>query len=257
MTSEEPVVLQFMNGRKRVGPIGMSEEKDAAELAAEAEDGGSAAELPSIEPQLLPTWPLVRPSMSSPHGSHAFLRDASRRDSIPFGSSFGENGLEPSSEPPARSMSVEDFREQMGRGGSPARPNDDADTDATQAIARPAPRDVPRPGAGRHRPRGRFRTRPGRSFPGRQPIGSRAPAVALGAPATQAARFSPAPPPVAARPTPAPPHAGRPPAAGTRWPLAADPLPAPHGNGQPPSAEDTGGRKRVLAGWRGRRGDRE
>ena len=39
LTSEEPVVLQFMNGRKQ-GPIGMSEEKDAAELAAEAEDGG-------------------------------------------------------------------------------------------------------------------------------------------------------------------------------------------------------------------------
>ena len=33
LTSEEPVVLQFMNGRKQ-GPIGMSEEKDAAELAA-------------------------------------------------------------------------------------------------------------------------------------------------------------------------------------------------------------------------------
>ena len=53
LTSEEPVVLQFMNGRKQ-GPIGMSEEKDAAELAAEAEDDVAAAELPDIEPQMLP-----------------------------------------------------------------------------------------------------------------------------------------------------------------------------------------------------------
>ena len=38
LTSEEPVVRQFLNGR-RIGPIGMSEEKDADELAA----GGSSA----------------------------------------------------------------------------------------------------------------------------------------------------------------------------------------------------------------------
>ena len=34
LTSEEPVVKQFLNGR-REGPIGMSEEKDAAQVAAE------------------------------------------------------------------------------------------------------------------------------------------------------------------------------------------------------------------------------
>jgi phospholipid/cholesterol/gamma-HCH transport system ATP-binding protein len=34
LTSEEPVVKQFLNGRKE-GPIGMSEEKDAAQVAAE------------------------------------------------------------------------------------------------------------------------------------------------------------------------------------------------------------------------------
>ncbi|HEY1635353.1 MAG TPA: ABC transporter ATP-binding protein, partial [Acidimicrobiales bacterium] len=42
LTSEEPVVKQFLNGR-REGPIGMSEEKDAAQVAAElaaAADGG-------------------------------------------------------------------------------------------------------------------------------------------------------------------------------------------------------------------------
>ena len=36
LTSEEPVVKQFLNGRKE-GPIGMSEEKDAAQVAAEME----------------------------------------------------------------------------------------------------------------------------------------------------------------------------------------------------------------------------
>ncbi|ETZ26268.1 sulfate/thiosulfate ABC superfamily ATP binding cassette transporter, ABC domain protein [Mycobacterium intracellulare MIN_061107_1834] len=34
LTSDDPVVRQFLNGR-RVGPIGMSEEKDAATLAQE------------------------------------------------------------------------------------------------------------------------------------------------------------------------------------------------------------------------------
>src|SRR5690242_18136103 len=36
LTSEEPVIAQFLNGR-RVGPIGMAEEKDEATLAAEQE----------------------------------------------------------------------------------------------------------------------------------------------------------------------------------------------------------------------------
>jgi phospholipid/cholesterol/gamma-HCH transport system ATP-binding protein len=45
LTSEEPVVKQFLNGR-REGPIGMSEEKDAGQVAAElaslANDGPPA-----------------------------------------------------------------------------------------------------------------------------------------------------------------------------------------------------------------------
>jgi phospholipid/cholesterol/gamma-HCH transport system ATP-binding protein len=44
LTSEEPVVKQFLNGR-REGPIGMSEEKDAAQVAAElaSVDAGQAS----------------------------------------------------------------------------------------------------------------------------------------------------------------------------------------------------------------------
>lgn len=55
LTSEEPVVAQFLGGR-REGPIGMSEEKDAATLAAEAAVPRSAADAPrEIVPQLEPS----------------------------------------------------------------------------------------------------------------------------------------------------------------------------------------------------------
>ncbi|SDC14724.1 ABC transporter ATP-binding protein [Streptomyces prasinopilosus] len=52
LTSEEPVVAQFLDGR-REGPIGMSEEKDAATLAAEAGvPGGTGPRriVPQLEP---------------------------------------------------------------------------------------------------------------------------------------------------------------------------------------------------------------
>jgi phospholipid/cholesterol/gamma-HCH transport system ATP-binding protein len=211
LTSEEPVVLQFMNGRKQ-GPIGMSEEKDAAELAAEAEDDVAAAELPDIEPQMLPTWPLVRPSMASPHGSHAFLRDPSRRASIPFGVSFGENGLQPSDEAPARSMSPEKFRELTG-----------------------------------------YREPAGRQQPSRQD----APAIRPLAP-VPAATNAPSPhgrPAPTVRPRPQPVPAG---AVRSERPRPT-PFAAPPEAGSPPASDvdGRGGRKGVLAGWRGRRGDRE
>jgi len=61
LTSEEPVVSQFLNGR-RIGPIGMSEEKDQATMAREQahidaghSDGGSSEDLSGIVPQLAPT----------------------------------------------------------------------------------------------------------------------------------------------------------------------------------------------------------
>ncbi|MER6152231.1 ABC transporter ATP-binding protein [Streptomyces hirsutus] len=54
LTSEEPVVAQFLGGR-REGPIGMSEEKDAATLAAEAgtavaDDARPRRIVPQLEP---------------------------------------------------------------------------------------------------------------------------------------------------------------------------------------------------------------
>jgi phospholipid/cholesterol/gamma-HCH transport system ATP-binding protein len=52
LSSEEPVVRQFLNAQ-RVGPIGMSEEKDADELA--AEEGQELPPLPAIPVQLEPS----------------------------------------------------------------------------------------------------------------------------------------------------------------------------------------------------------
>jgi phospholipid/cholesterol/gamma-HCH transport system ATP-binding protein len=56
LTSENPVITQFVNGRM-IGPIGMSEEKDEATLAQErATHGeGAAAVSPALMPQLVPS----------------------------------------------------------------------------------------------------------------------------------------------------------------------------------------------------------
>jgi phospholipid/cholesterol/gamma-HCH transport system ATP-binding protein len=58
LTSTNPVITQFVNGRK-VGPIGMSEEKDEATLAQEQASingqGGGETQLPTLAPQLVPS----------------------------------------------------------------------------------------------------------------------------------------------------------------------------------------------------------
>ena len=60
LTSEEPVVKQFLNGR-RIGPIGMSEEKDEATAAAEqamldaGQHDGGVEEFEGVPPQLTAT----------------------------------------------------------------------------------------------------------------------------------------------------------------------------------------------------------
>jgi len=51
LTSEEPVVSQFLNGRRQ-GPIGMSEEKDTAQAAREMQEAGELAGLPPMKPQI-------------------------------------------------------------------------------------------------------------------------------------------------------------------------------------------------------------
>jgi len=63
LSSEEPVVRQFLNAQ-RVGPIGMSEEKDADELA--AEEGQELPPLPPIPLQLEPSDGNPRPTQREP-----------------------------------------------------------------------------------------------------------------------------------------------------------------------------------------------
>jgi phospholipid/cholesterol/gamma-HCH transport system ATP-binding protein len=59
LSSEEPVVRQFLNAQ-RIGPIGMTEEKDADELAAERRSGAELPPLPPIPRQLRPSNGLPR-----------------------------------------------------------------------------------------------------------------------------------------------------------------------------------------------------
>jgi phospholipid/cholesterol/gamma-HCH transport system ATP-binding protein len=60
LTSDRPVVKQFLNGC-RVGPIGMSEEKDDAQLAQEqamvkaGQHDGGVGEIHGVPPQIQPT----------------------------------------------------------------------------------------------------------------------------------------------------------------------------------------------------------
>jgi phospholipid/cholesterol/gamma-HCH transport system ATP-binding protein len=54
LTSDEPVVAQFLNGRTQ-GPIGMSEEKDVAQAAREMEEVGELAGIPPLKRQLQPS----------------------------------------------------------------------------------------------------------------------------------------------------------------------------------------------------------
>jgi phospholipid/cholesterol/gamma-HCH transport system ATP-binding protein len=66
LTSDEPVVRQFLNGRMQ-GPIGMAEEKDAAQVEQELAalgDGGAGAQSPgsqAMTPRLLPGPGITRP----------------------------------------------------------------------------------------------------------------------------------------------------------------------------------------------------
>ncbi|MDQ1684510.1 MAG: phospholipid/cholesterol/gamma-HCH transport system ATP-binding protein [Frankiaceae bacterium] len=76
LSSQEPVVRQFLNARRQ-GPIGMAEEKDAAELEAEREEGEEIPPLPPIPPQ-------IGPSSGQP-----------RRTQRPAGQWLKENGVTP------------------------------------------------------------------------------------------------------------------------------------------------------------------
>jgi phospholipid/cholesterol/gamma-HCH transport system ATP-binding protein len=65
LSSEEPVVRQFLNAQT-IGPIGMSEEKDADELEAERQRGVELPPLPPIPLQLEPSNGIPRRSQRQP-----------------------------------------------------------------------------------------------------------------------------------------------------------------------------------------------
>ena len=79
LSSEEPVVRQFLNAQM-VGPIGMSEEKDADELAAEADQ--ELPPLPPIPMQQLPSSGVL-PADPAPAGRVVRARTASPRRRAP------------------------------------------------------------------------------------------------------------------------------------------------------------------------------
>jgi phospholipid/cholesterol/gamma-HCH transport system ATP-binding protein len=65
LSSEEPVVRQFLNAQRQ-GPIGMAEEKDADELAQEEADGHEMPPLPPIPLQLPTSEGNARPTQREP-----------------------------------------------------------------------------------------------------------------------------------------------------------------------------------------------
>ena len=84
LSSEEPVVRQFLNAQRQ-GPIGMSEEKDADELAQEKEAGQELPPLPPIPVQLEPSDGSRRKTQRAPG---EWCRD---NDVTPPPGSFGED----------------------------------------------------------------------------------------------------------------------------------------------------------------------
>ncbi len=84
LSSEEPVVRQFLNAQ-RVGPIGMSEEKDADQLAAEKD-----MDLPPLPPIALQLEP---PTGSRAAASRPRANGAGSTGSPPPPGSFGPDRL--------------------------------------------------------------------------------------------------------------------------------------------------------------------
>ncbi len=133
LSSNEPVVRQFLNGQRQ-GPIGMAEEKDAGELAAEAAGGEELGKLPPI-PEQLPTsdgrlretqrppgsW-LIEHGVVPPPGSFAGLGV----EGLPEASGDGRTGWTGDTPPTAGAA-------RSGNGSRPLRSrieNDDAEVEA-------------------------------------------------------------------------------------------------------------------------------
>jgi phospholipid/cholesterol/gamma-HCH transport system ATP-binding protein len=114
LSSQEPVVRQFLNARRQ-GPIGMAEEKDAAELAAEEEEGQELPPLPPIPPQITPSNGQSRRTQREPG---AWLRQNGIEP--PPGSFTGDEGYGAAAVPTAPPATTENAQErtQPREGGS-------------------------------------------------------------------------------------------------------------------------------------------
>lgn len=147
LSSNEPVVRQFLNAQRQ-GPIGMSEEKDAAELAAEAEAGEDLPALPPIPAQL-------EPSNGQPRATQRRAGEWLREHGVtPPPGSFGETALHPAApnDPPGGPSNGPRANGAIVVRGGPAR------EPATEVLGvlpdsataeRPPPRPGPRPGPAR------------------------------------------------------------------------------------------------------------
>ncbi|EWC63528.1 Methionine ABC transporter ATP-binding protein [Actinokineospora spheciospongiae] len=129
LTSDEPVVEQFLNGR-RLGPIGMSEEKDAAQMAREQAhveaghaDGTAGEDMRGVVPQLVPT-----PGLPPRQGERR------RKDRV----MKILHTLPPVAQQGIIASLTDDERRHYGVGG--------ARTGFAQPVAQPSPRPRPQPG---------------------------------------------------------------------------------------------------------------
>ncbi|HEY3552449.1 MAG TPA: ABC transporter ATP-binding protein [Solirubrobacterales bacterium] len=135
LSSQEPVVRQFLNARRQ-GPIGMAEEKDAAELAAEAEEGEEIPPLPPIPPQIGPSDGSVRRTQRQ---AGQWLKE--HGVTPPPGSFTGEAGYGEAAAPTASPATTESPRARRtsraaGDGGSVRVLNDSDGAPAKKTTAR-------------------------------------------------------------------------------------------------------------------------
>jgi phospholipid/cholesterol/gamma-HCH transport system ATP-binding protein len=115
LSSQEPVVRQFLNARRQ-GPIGMAEEKDAAELAAEKEEGEEIPPLPPIPPQISPSNGEKRRTQRE---AGEWLRENNVEP--PPGSFTGEEGYGAAAAPTAPPASTEGAEQRQSREGGSVR----------------------------------------------------------------------------------------------------------------------------------------
>ena len=131
LSSQEPVVRQFLNARRQ-GPIGMAEEKDAAELEAEKEEG-ELPPLPPIPPQITPSSGEQRHSQR-PAGQ--WLKE--NGVTPPPGSFTGDEGYGEAAAPTAPPATTETSRQRItARGGR------DDEGGAVRVLSRPRPTEEP------------------------------------------------------------------------------------------------------------------